>query len=154
MDTSTHSKIPRKSYTREFKLRVVEHYREAREGNTKTRISDTARHFNLDDSNVRRWLKSEIKLKHSPKGAKSHGSGWKSFFPELEKQIHEEFTEIRKQGLEAKSCWFKSRAAEISKGSNFKCSKGWFNNFKKRFHLSHRASASRAHKTPLKKWGP
>lgn len=136
MDTSTHSKIPRKSYTREFKLRVVEHYREAREGNTKTRISDTARHFNLDDSNVRRWLKSEIKLKHSPK---------------LEKQIHEEFTEIRKQGLEAKSCWFKSRAAEISKGSNFKCSKGWFNNFKKRFHLSHRASASRAHKTPLKK---
>lgn len=154
MDTSTHSKIPRKSYTREFKLRVVEHYREAREGNTKTRISDTARHFNLDDSNVRRWLKSEIKLKHSPKGAKSHGSGWKSFFPVLEKQIHEEFTEIRKQGLEAKSCWFKSRAAEISKGSNFKCSKGWFNNFKKRFHLSHRASASRAHKTPLKKWGP
>lgn len=151
MDTSTHSKIPRKSYTREFKLRVVEHYREAREGNTKTRISDTARHFNLDDSNVRRWLKSEIKLKHSPKGAKSHGSGQKSFFPELEKQIHEEFTEIRKQGLEAKSCWFKSRAAEISKGSNFKCSKGWFNNFKKRFHLSHRASASRAHKTPLKK---
>lgn len=101
MDTSTHSKIPRKSYTREFKLRVVEHYREAREGNTKTRISDTARHFNLDDSNVRRWLKSEIKLKHSPKGAKSHGSGRKSFFPELEKQIHEEFTEIRKQGLEA-----------------------------------------------------
>lgn len=95
MDTSTHSKIPRKSYTREFKLRVVEHYREAREGNTKTRISDTARHFNLDDSNVRRWLKSEIKLKHSPKGAKSHGSGRKSFFPELEKQIHEEFTEIR-----------------------------------------------------------
>lgn len=151
MDTSTHSKIPRKSYTREFKLRVVEHYREAREGNTKTRISDTARHFNLDDSNVRRWLKSEIKLKHSPKGAKSHGSGRKSFFPELEKQIHEEFTEIRKQGLEAKSCWFKSRAAEISKGSNFKCSKGWFNNFKKRFHLSHLASASRAHKTPLKK---
>lgn len=151
MDTSTHSKIPRKSYTREFKLRVVEHYREAREGNTKTRISDTARHFNLDDSNVRRWLKSEIKLKHSPKGAKSQGSGRKSFFPELEKQIHEEFTEIRKQGLEAKSCWFKSRAAEISKGSNFKCSKGWFNNFKKRFHLSHRASASRAHKTPLKK---
>lgn len=101
MDTSTHSKIPRKSYTREFKLRVVEHYREAREGNTKTRISDTARHFNLDDSNVRRWLKSEIKLKHSPKGAKSHGSGRKSFFPELEKQIHEEFTEIRNQGLEA-----------------------------------------------------
>lgn len=101
MDTSTHSKIPRKSYTREFKLRVVEHYREAREGNTKTRISDTARHFNLDDSNVRRWLKSEIKLKHSPKGAKSHGSGQKSFFPELEKQIHEEFTEIRNQGLEA-----------------------------------------------------
>lgn len=151
MDTSTHSKIPRKSYTREFKLRVVEHYREAREGNTKTRISDTARHFNLDDSNVRRWLKSEIKLKHSPKGAKSRSSGRKSFFPELEKQIHEEFTEIRKQGLEAKSCWFKSRAAEISKGSNFKCSKGWFNNFKKRFHLSHRASASRAHKTPLKK---
>lgn len=151
MDTSTHSKIPRKSYTREFKLRVVEHYREAREGNTKTRISDTARHFNLDDSNVRRWLKSEIKLKHSPKGAKSQSSGRKSFFPELEKQIHEEFTEIRKQGLEAKSCWFKSRAAEISKGSNFKCSKGWFNNFKKRFHLSHPASASRAHKTPLKK---
>lgn len=80
---------------------MVEHYREAREGNTKTRISDTARHFNLDDSNVRRWLKSEIKLKHSPKGAKSHGSGRKSFFPELEKQIHEEFTEIRNQGLEA-----------------------------------------------------
>lgn len=147
MDSSTHSKIPRKSYTREFKLRVVQHYREACEGNTKSRISDTARHFKLDDSNVRRWLKSEIKLQDSPKGAKSHGSGRKSFFSEMEKQIHEEFTEIRKQGLEAKSCWFKSRAAEISKDSDFKCSKGWFNNFKKRFHLSHRTSA---HKTPLK----
>lgn len=85
MDISIYLKIFRKSYIREFKLRVVEYYREVREGNIKIRIFDTVRYFNFDDSNVRCWLKFEIKFKYSLKGVKLYGFGRKLFFFELEK---------------------------------------------------------------------
>lgn len=147
MATDRRTPTPRKSYTKEFKLKVIEYFKDLSLDNVKNRIIETAKHFGIDESNVRRWVKTEVKLQETPKGSKSHGSGRKSLYPEMERQLHREFLEIREDGLKAKSWWFKSRAAELAE-PEFKCSRGWFNNFKKRHNLSYRAPTSGAQNPP------
>lgn len=88
MEATRRMPTPRKSYNRKFKLRVEEHYKEQPLGNGKNRILETAKYFGIDGSNVRRWIITEIKLQETPKGSKSHGSGRKSLYPDMEKQLH------------------------------------------------------------------
>lgn len=52
----------RKSHHKEFIHKAVEHYQEMSLGNAKNRIGETAKYLGINGSNVRRWIKTEIKL--------------------------------------------------------------------------------------------
>ena len=79
------------SYTTAFKLQVVD-FAETN-GN---RI--TARHFGVDESNVRLWKKSKLQPDKMPKSKRAN-RGRIAFYPNLEKQIIEWITDCRSQGI-------------------------------------------------------
>ena len=70
-----------------------------------------------------------------------------------EEQLHPEFRELRRRGVQVKSWWFLSKAKQIlaENDSGFKFSKGWFNRFKRRYKISLRRPTNTAQKQPHEK---
>ena len=102
----------RKSYSREYKLAVVEFWR-AHEKN----VSRTAQHFYIDRKMVQRWVKDEEKIKASRKGAKKVKHDRRAEYPDMEEQLHSEYRELRRRGLKVKGWWFQQRGKQIFEAS-------------------------------------
>ena len=129
------------SYTTAFKLQVVDFAKT--NGN---RI--TARHFGVDESNVRLWKKSKLQLDKMPKRA---NRGRIAFYPNLEKQIIEWITDCRSQGIALNTIQICLKAKLYAKDMNivdFKASTNWCYRFMARHDLSIRRKTHISQKLP------
>ena len=70
----------------------------------------TSQHFNLDRKQVHNWIKAEEKIRKQKLNAKTPGRGWKACFPELKKQLHDEFLKMHSEGKAVKRWWFLAQA--------------------------------------------
>ena len=91
MDTAT-SVLPtngpgRKSYARDFKLTVVNHYRE-------NNLYQTSRRFSLNLKTVLRWVADEEKLKIAKNGSKRTVTAREAAFPEMEAELYREYNSL------------------------------------------------------------
>lgn len=84
------AKATRRSFTREFKLSVIQWFH----SNDKN-ILRTASYFKIDRKQVRQWIKNEEKIR---KQKRKSVRGRKEMYPLFEKKLFEEFSERRAQG--------------------------------------------------------
>ena len=77
---SDSGKAKRKSYTREFKLTVINHYCE-------NNLYQTSKRFSLNTKTILRWVADEEKLK---KGSKCTITVRKAAFPEMEAALYQD----------------------------------------------------------------
>ena len=135
------AKIPRKSYTREFKLSVVAFYKN-------NNLYRTSKYFSLNTKTVLRWVANETKITESPKHSKHCVPIRRAHHPQMEAALVREFKELREKGLKVKGYWFKIRARQllqqIEPGSTFQFSDGWFDRFKARQNISLRRTTNTA----------
>ena len=88
---SQKSKAKRKSYTREFKLKVVTFYRE-------NNIYQTSKFFSLNMKTVLRWAQDEQKIEKAKKGSKHVQHNRRAMYPEVEAELYREYRQLRKRG--------------------------------------------------------
>ena len=84
------------------------------------------------------------------KGTRAGGSGRVAFYRNMEKQLHNEFLELRKAGKVAKAWWFCKRGKQILDETNLNhtiSSFQWLKRFKRRNGISLRRQTHRAQKT-------
>ena len=145
---SVNTKSTRRSYTREFKLGVVAHYRD----NT---LYATSKHFGLNTKTILRWAADQDKIRKSKKGSKHVKHQRKSVYPDMEYVLYQEYQEHRKKGLKVKGYWFKARArqlmSEMHPDAPFRVSEGWFTGFKVRHSISFRRPTNTAQRPPADK---
>ena len=103
------SKSTRKSYTREFKLQVIDYYRDPR--NT---LYATAKHFSVDKKCILRWSSEETKIKESSKGSRKSQRAKKGPYEQMEEVLVNEFQKLRKKGLRVTGHWFRIRAKQLA----------------------------------------
>ena len=142
------TKSTRRSYTREFKLSVVAHYRD----NT---LYATSKHFGLNTKTILRWAADQDKIRKSKKGSKHVKHQRKAVYPDMEEVLYQEYQEHRRKGLKVKGYWFKARArqlmSEMHPDAPFRVSEGWFTGFKVRHFISFRRSTNTAQRPPADK---
>ena len=85
---SDSGKAKRKSYAREFKLTVVNHYQE-------NNLYQTSKRFSLNTKTILRWVADKEKLKKA-KGSKRTITVRKVAFPEMEAALYQEYKSLRK----------------------------------------------------------
>ena len=133
---SDSGKAKRKSYTREFKLTVINHYCE-------NNLYQTSKRFSLNTKTILRWVADEEKLK---KGSKCTITVRKAAFPEMEAALYQEYKSLRKRGLKVKCFWFKTRGRQLLEQmdpeASLHFSDGWFDGFKQRHRISFRCSTN------------
>lgn len=111
-------------------------------------VRGTARHFNIEPSQVRDWRRKKDQLKSSaPYLLKLH-NGRQPFFPELEQELAGWITSCRKQSLPITRNMAMKKAKELSQTekfqemystiSSFKFSKKWMDCFMVRYDFSNR----------------
>ena len=136
---SQKSKAKRKSYTREFKLKVVTFYRE-------NNLYQTSKFFSLNTKTVLRWTQDDQKIEKAKKGSKHIQHNRRAMYPEVEAELYREYRQLRKRGLKVKGYWFKVRAkqllAEKVPEASFLFSDGWFDAFKQRHRISLRRATN------------
>ena len=91
------NRLRRKLYARELKLTVVTWFHK----NGKN-VHQTLQHFDLGRNQVRNWVKAEEKIRKQKLNAKASGRGQKARFPEVEKQLHDEFLKMSSEGKAVK----------------------------------------------------
>jgi transposase-like protein len=141
------AKATRCSFTREFKLSVIQWFH----SNDKN-ILRTASYFKIDRKQVRQWIKNEEKIRKQKRKSKTV-RGRKEMYPLFEKKLFEEFSERRAQGKIVKKWWFISRAKKLLNElhpdiTNFKFSDRWFAGFCRRNKLSLRRKTHMSQKSP------
>ena len=94
-DSSTSGKRSRKSYTREFKLIVVNFYRA-------NNLYQTSKQFSLNTKTILRWAGDEEKIKDAKKGSKHAVHVRRAMHPEMETELYQEYKALRKRGLKVK----------------------------------------------------
>lgn len=143
-------KTTRKSYTREFKLKVVKFYRDP--CNT---LYATSKHFSVSKKCILRWSHEETKIQKSSKGSKHCQHSGAGPFQKMEEVLKEEFLDLRRKGLRVRSFWFRVRAKqlmeEMEPGVPFACSDGWFTRFKARHGISLRCPTNTSQRPALDK---
>ncbi|XP_040580419.1 uncharacterized protein [Lepeophtheirus salmonis] len=139
----------RRSFSREFKLKVVKYFYEHQHNNLVT-----ANHFNINRKQVRCWVRDEWKFHEHLSQSRSipnptpssssiiHCSSSPSpIYSKMELKLFQEFCDAEVCGIPVKKSWFLSRGNEILKelepgnDSYQQLSSNWFINFKKRFHI-------------------
>ena len=127
------SKASRKSYTREYKLSVVEVYRSST-------LYATAKRFGLNTKTILRWAADEEKIRQSSKGSKHAKHCRKADYADMEAVLFDDYKELRKKGLKVKAFWFRTRAIQLMEQMHpevtFHFSAGWFDRFKTRHSIS------------------
>ena len=86
------AKIPRRSYTREFKLEVVK-FKQSKN------LYQACKSFKLNSKTVLRWEKDKDKIKAGKKGSKHVQHCRRADYPEMETELYKEYKELRKKGL-------------------------------------------------------
>ena len=86
-------KLKRKSYTREFKLKVVTFYRE-------NNLYQTSKLFSLNTRTILRWAKDEGQIEKARNGSKHVQHHRTATHPEMEAELYCEYKQLRKQRLE------------------------------------------------------
>lgn len=141
----------RRSFTREFKLSVVQWFHSHGKN-----ILRTSSNFKVDRKQVRQWIKNEEQIRKQ-KGTSKSVRGRKALYPLLEKRLIEEFSERRALGKIVKKWWFISRAKTLIKelypnadneATTFKFSDRWFSGFCRRNKLSLRRKTHTSQKSP------
>ena len=100
-----------RSYTREEKkIGVLKWYNE-----NDCNLYKTCKKFTLNTKTVQRWMKDEEKIKNSKIGTKRVTFNRSAQFPLMEEQLHSEFRQLRRRGIQLKGWWFKNRAQQIVK---------------------------------------
>ena len=92
----TMAPIKRKSFCKEFKLKVANWYF----GNEK-KINQTASNFKINQKQVRNWLKDEEKIRPLKRLKKTCRYG-KAKFPVMETELCTKFLDMRKEGKRVK----------------------------------------------------
>ena len=86
-----------RSFTKEFKLSVVNYFYKHGENNLKT-----SNKFNVDQKQVREWVQKETRISQQKRGNRSVGRGRNAFYAEMEKQLYGEFESARSVGKSIK----------------------------------------------------
>ena len=76
-------------------------------------VHQTSQHFNLDRKQVRNWLKAEEKIRKQKLSAEALSRGRKARFPEVEKQLHDEFLKMSSEGKAVKRWWLLARERQL-----------------------------------------
>ena len=101
----------RKSYTREYKLKVVRFYHQ-------NNLYQTSKRFSLNTNTIGRWVADEGKIKNSKKASKRMKHSRRCQFLEMEEELYRESKKLRKQGYKVKGFWFRIRGKEILQQMN------------------------------------
>jgi transposase-like protein len=97
----------RRSYTREFKINVVDYFN----SNGKNYLQ-TSKYFDINRKNIQRWVKNLGRILSSNVKSRRYET-CHSCFPELEKRLYEEFSTLRDSGMTVKPSWFYIKAREL-----------------------------------------
>ena len=142
----------RKQWFREQKLEFINLYKKYKSKAKAVREFKVRYKVELKSSTYNPWIAQELKLRNDPKKSRRPGAGRQASYPEMEKQLHYEFKELRSKGVKVKEWWFRSRCKEIMKekypDADFKMSDHWFVRFKARFDLSLRRPTNVAQSHP------
>ena len=133
---SSHRGKTIKSYTMEFKLRVVEYA--VLHGNHKA-----SKEFQVDRKRIRDWRQNEPALRANlslnPTRRKSiGGQGRPLEYPEIDLRLYSWVQEHRENGYKLTGAQIRKEARrlhQIDGKETFKGSVGWYQRFMKRFHL-------------------
>lgn len=136
----------RRSYDASFKLAVIRHARS-------TSNREAGKKFSVDESNVRRWIASEDKLKNANTTRKSFRGPKAGKYPELERRVLSFVQDKRKEGMPISRQVIQVKSLEIAKTLNipqteFHGSIGWCRRFMRRSGLVLRRSTSLAQRLP------
>ena len=69
------------------------------------------------------WVRAEEKIRNQKPRSKSSGRGRQPLFPSLEKDLHDEFKTMRREGKIVKRWWFNTRMTQSVKERNSETSK-------------------------------
>lgn len=121
--------IPRKSYTVQYKLRVIE-YSEQYSAKVASKI------FNIHLSMIGRWKKKLMQMKESKPTLRRVGApGRMVSYPVLECELNEWIVNQRRQALPVSYTDVKEKMLTLAP-SSFKASNSWLSGFLSRFNLS------------------
>lgn len=106
----------------------------------------TSKKFSLNTETIGRWVSNVEKIKKSKKASKRVSFTRQCQFPDLEKELYDEYKKLRKQGFKVRGYWFKARARQLLKemnpDSSFKFSESWSDGFKARHRISLRRATN------------
>ncbi|KAE9417298.1 hypothetical protein Angca_001683, partial [Angiostrongylus cantonensis] len=122
------------SYPREFKLIVIDHYKE--NGQNKYR---TCKKFQITKSMLNGWLSKIDMIRESPPGSLKTGrSGRRPQFPEIEQQLFSLYSQRLNTDSKVGNQWLRERAKELAGGTSAVChfSERWLYNFKRKFRIN------------------
>ena len=127
-----------RAFCKEFESKVINWYLE----NGKN-FNETARNFQIDEKQVRNWLKDKEKIRFLKRLRKSCQYG-RAKLPLMKKELNSKFLDIHKKGQRFKRWWFDSKTRDLVKKKKdpdevFKLLHRWFKVF------------SRRHKIPLRR---
>src|SRR5271155_854134 len=164
--------IPRRryAYTREHKLAAIDYFqttwKKQKDGIFKN-ISNrfASKKLKISRKMLRHWVTNKASILKQKKGSYRTRQPWRKVQEEeMELELNKRFLEARSQGRKITQKWVLRHARDIygkihpdrviqhTNGRNnylgFRFSEGWFNGFKKRYHISFRSGTKRAQKTP------
>ena len=147
MENQSPKKKQRRSFSREYKLGVVDWYLE-----NERNIAVTARRYGLARKQVRTWVNSEEKIQKQKPKSKASGRGCTSKYPIMEGILYDEYKQGRENGRIIKRRWFDARAKQLISehypDEEFKHSDQWFNRFCRRFKIAFRRKTHVAQAAP------
>jgi Tc5 transposase DNA-binding domain len=160
----------RYAYTREHKLAAIDYHQttwKKEKNGTFINISIrfAAKKLRISRKMLRHWIANKPSILKQKKGSYRSRQPWRQIQEEeMERELNKRFIEARSQGRKVTQKWVLRHARDIygklhpdrvvqrENGRNhclgFRFSDGWFNGFKKRWHISLRSGTKRAQKTP------
>lgn len=152
-------KNPHRSYTTQFKLRVLSywHHTEIRTGPSTTRSPNRAEvsdRYKIPVTNLSRWKKEEARLIQHVGTSRRQRAG-KRIWIVMETIIYERFIDAREEGKVIRRGWFRRQCRELwttcysDKVESFSFSNGWFHSFLAWHNISLRFGTNKASQLPV-----
>ncbi|RPA95695.1 hypothetical protein L873DRAFT_1296168 [Choiromyces venosus 120613-1] len=154
---------PYRSYTVSYKLRVLSYWIGTRIRCSPTKVreltqEEVAAYFKVPASNLSRWRieEKEGKFKQQKAGQRrAAGGGRKRCWPEMEKELFQQFRERRALGRPVRWGWFKRVSKDLFKKhyparnpEEFRFSNGWFRGYLNWHQISLRFATNKASQLP------